>query len=168
MQWLIDIVYDAVTTALGHVWDIKDIVPHDEQIIIGDGSTWTGEQFGVVRGRYPPTVDRGDANDHDFRKVNLTTDGAWHDLDLSNIIPIGTKLVAMRVSFASAPVAFFGIFRTKGATFAYNAATNRTQVSGIFVDADLFVAPDSNRKVEYKFSNGVFVEIYITVKAWWT
>lgn len=167
MQWLIDIVYDAIVAALGHVWDIKDIVPDDQEIIIGDGTIWAGEQFEDALDRYPRFVDRGDPADHDYRTGDLTTDGAWHDMDLSGIVPAGARAVTLRVWLMDNLTAQAFVFRTNGNANAYNAAVVRLQAANTRISQDKIIALDANRVIEYFASNTVWNEYYITVKGWW-
>lgn len=42
-------------------------------------------------------VDRGDSTNWDFVQTDFIQDGVWHDLDLSSIIPEGTRVVHLLV-----------------------------------------------------------------------
>ncbi len=112
--------------------------------------------------------DRGDPASGDFAVGDLTTDGAWHDLDLSAICPANTKAVAIRLEIqddAAPPVAVN--FRKNGNTNAANISVFRTQVAGITLSGDIIVSVDSDRVIEYLASDTTWFLLSITVKGWW-
>lgn len=112
-------------------------------------------------------VDRGDPGPQDFETENFTTDGAWHDLDLSDIIPAGTKAVALRIGIMDNEIGSYIQLRTKGNTFTTNSSGFETQIADIAIAGDFIQHPDSSRLLQYRTINRVFTLIQITVKGWW-
>lgn len=109
-------------------------------------------------------VDRGDPAAVDWDETDLTADGAWHDLDLSSIVPAGAVCVMLRVRLEA---------RVQSLHFRKNGNSNEINTTGVetgggagIMHQDLFVAPDSNAVIEYKLS-GPITSAEITVGGWW-
>lgn len=117
-------------------------------------------------------VDRGDPAAVDWDEGDLTINGAWHDLDLSAIVPDGAVLVLLRVVVVTADNGAIS-FRENGNANAINVATLSSHVPVMSppheqYSADLLVAPSPNRIIEYKATAGWTVDsIDITVGGWW-
>lgn len=112
-------------------------------------------------------IDRGDPAAASFSLVNFTTDGAWHDLDLSAIVPAGAKGVAMSVILVNAAVFKNVMFRKKGNANIWNRSLVTIQVATIPISDDIEVPIDTDRKCEYNFVAGGWVAAFVTVKNWW-
>jgi hypothetical protein len=114
-------------------------------------------------------VDRGDPAAVDFNAGSLTEDSAWHDLDLSSIVPVGAKAVLLRVGIAHGEsIAKTFYIRENGNSNMGNVFTILTNVVGTWIYGDCIVALDSNRKAEYKFDSGGTWYSAVTVGGWWT
>ena len=111
-------------------------------------------------------IDRGDIEANDYLIGDLTADGAWHDLDLSGIIPIGTALCMLLVSLNSSILSKMMKFRTKGDSGAYNAPLVMASVINQTFYTSLVVHPDSDRVVEYMLSDAGIISITIIVQGW--
>jgi len=111
--------------------------------------------------------DRGDPVNQDWNQDDLTFDGAWHDLDLSSIVPVDTKGVVLRVAYQATPLGFYINFRTKGNTNWPNVVECRNVVQGLIRHRDKIVALDSNREIQYKALNATPDLLLITVAGWW-
>ncbi len=61
-------------------------------------------------------VAKADQQSYDFVKADFTTDYAYHDLDLSGIIPVGTVAVFLYGAYKSDSFDAEGSFATKGYT----------------------------------------------------
>lgn len=110
---------------------------------------------------------RGDVSGFDFSIGDLTLDGAWHDLDLSNIVPDGTKAVELWFRAADDIInSTFDLVRN-GDTNKINRASAMIQVANVYTHHNLIVACDSGRIVEYRATNTTWLEISIIVKGWW-
>lgn len=112
-------------------------------------------------------VNRGDPHSQDWDHATLTFDGAWHDLDLSSIVPINTRAVVLRVAWQATLLPFYINFRRKGNVDWPNVAECRNLVSGIVHHVDKTVAVDSNREIQYKAYITAPSMLLITVAGWW-
>lgn len=108
--------------------------------------------------------DEGDTTAVNFALASFTTDGAWHDLDLSRIIPKGVKWVILQVEVKDGAAGSTMLFRKNGNYGAINISSIATQVANVSTYADLMVQVDKDGKIEYKGSNLVFTTINVTVK----
>lgn len=120
----------------------------------------TMEQVGAIT-----YVDRGDPENYDFTKEDLTLDLIWHDLNLSNIVPVGTSLVHLRVKLATPSLAGLQ-FRKKGNTNLINAAVMKVQVANVYYYEDFLVACDSNRIIQYLASDVSWTTLDIIIRGW--
>ena len=111
-------------------------------------------------------VDRGDSVGVDFSVGDLTIDDAWHDLDLSGVIPVNAKAVILRVECNAPAVGERAKFRTKGHSREDNVSIIRTQVAGIGISYDLFIVPDINGVIEYRISTIAYTVFEIVVGGW--
>lgn len=112
-------------------------------------------------------VDRGDPGPFDFFQANFTIDSAWHELDLSAIIPAGPSATLMRF-FVRPPVINMTIeLRERGDANVAAIAVLRTTVGMVWHDALLIVGLDSTRIIEYKITAGVWAGLFAAVNGWW-
>ena len=102
-----------------------------------------------------------------FSLASLTTDGAYHDLDLSLIIPNGTVAVLLRVSLIDDAVGSYILFRKKGDANVHRVMVVRSQVANIWNDADGIMPIGESKKLQYQTSNLTFSDMLIVVKGWW-
>lgn len=112
-------------------------------------------------------VDRGDPAAYDFTKLTLTSDGTWHVMDLSAIVPAGAKAVTLRSDLWNADVGIHLRMRTLGNTNLYNVSSAITQVAGIIIYNDHIIPLDTDRKIEYIMPSTTWIAVNITVKGWW-
>lgn len=112
-------------------------------------------------------VNRGDPAAHDFTLLDFTTDEAWYDLDLSSIVPASAKAVVFQLWMRGNTVNRYAQFRTKGNAFSINSSLLYTQIAAVYKAGDLIVPLNSDRIIQYKFKNIVWVTINLTVKGWW-
>lgn len=111
--------------------------------------------------------DRGDPTAYDFKVTDLFCDDTWRNLDLSAIVPANAKAVALVVRLEDNLVGKRIRFRKKGNTDVYNDSEVRTQVANIPMPADVIVAVDTDRKIQYRTDNTSFTRIDIVIKGWW-
>lgn len=103
-------------------------------------------------------VDRGDPAEVDFTQADLTLDDAWHELDLSAIVPAaGANHLVHLKALATITIAF----REVGNINTINVTPEATGMH-----ADSWVMLDANRKIEYMTSAGMIGTL--TVRGWWT
>ena len=115
----------------------------------------------------PHYHDRGDPSAYDYTLANLTTDGAWHDLDLSSIVPAGATAVNLSIWIKDDLINKGLLFRKNGNTNPYAREELRTQTANIHNTGCVIVVCDANRKIEYAATNVIWTEINITVTGWW-
>lgn len=109
---------------------------------------------------------RGDPAVPDFTIVDFTTDGLWHILDLSAIVPLGVRLVHFNLLLnAAAGNQTFSIMRN-GQAFNNNASTTVAQAVGLTIGQDGWVQPDENGLITYMGLAGPWNGIELTVRGW--
>jgi len=144
MQWLIDIVLEAVA-ALGYATE-----------------TWV-EDKGYLTSTY---VHRGDPDDYDVVEGDMVDDNNWHELDLSAIVPEGAKAVHLVVMTMFGAVGRGLFLRNTSQIQPYNAAYCISTVGSVLQYFDITQSLDVNRKIDYKIEpTNIF--ILITVRGWW-
>lgn len=112
-------------------------------------------------------TNRGDPAIEDFNSGDITDDDAWHDLDLSGIVPAGATAASISVSMLAQQVGLAFSLRRKGNANIYNVAIGFTQVAYGAKGLDLVVPLDGDRKCQYNAANGNWLVLDITVKGWW-
>jgi len=111
-------------------------------------------------------VDRGDPAAFDFTLGNFTTDGGWHDLDLSGIVPAGTIAVDLRVQVQDELNTAAVNFRKKGNVNTVNVLRCSTHYDDDLLDTFGFVFCDVNRKIQYASNDLTFTAINFLVRGW--
>jgi hypothetical protein len=90
----------------------------------------------------------------DYTEASFTQDGAWHDLDLSAVLPAGTKMFWARVVVNADAAGKVFYLRKNGNTGSSDVHAIPTQVAGLTNQADVGpVGVDSSRVVEYMATN---------------
>lgn len=135
----------------------------------GWASDYTGLPFVAEGYKYLSQgfVDRGDPADYDFVSAVLTKDGAWHELDLSSIVPLNAKGVALSVRAANDYIDKTVMFRKHGNVNLVAVSRFANQVARAFYETDCQCPLDDDRKIDYFFTAGGWSIITITVKNWW-
>lgn len=112
-------------------------------------------------------VDRGDPVNYDFFTVNFTRDGAWHELDLSAIVPAGPSAVLIR--FYALPAIILAVIqlRERGDVNTRAIAALRATVVAVWQDGQLIVRLDNTRIIEYQIPAGVWFVVNAVVNGWW-
>ena len=111
-------------------------------------------------------VDRGDPQNLDFTISNFTTDGNWHELDLSSIVPAGATVVHLSLNIKDDTVASWLIFTKNGNSYVANRLIGRTFIANFTTDFEGFCACDVDRKIQYKAIALTWNDINLTVKGW--
>jgi len=107
---------------------------------------------------------------YDFTEVDITQDGAWHDLDLSSIVPVGTKAVTLSIGlYTYADIAETIYFRKKGVLDSVNIARADNTILGRGQVSDVLVGVNSDRKIQYYVTHSVQAigSIQIVIRAWY-
>lgn len=126
---------------------------------------------GVIPSANIPTasvyVDRGNPSADDFTAVSFTTDGNWHDLNLSSIVPAGAKAVAFVLQIKNTATDKSFTLRKKSNTNGYNIATAASYIANVGLAYDLMIGCDTDRIIQYNATNSTWTYILLTVKGWW-
>jgi len=114
---------------------------------------------------------RGDQSAFDFTKNDFTRDAGWHDLDLSSIVPAGTKLIRVKLRLYANNNKHVTQWRRNGYTGASVFIRCYAHQWSVATDSDyeFLIEPDSNRKIEYLAANTAdWNNIDFWVRGWWT
>ncbi len=112
-------------------------------------------------------VDRGDPSSVDFSIGDLTADSAYHDLDLSAIVPAGAKFVLLYVNLKDDAAGKAIHFRKNGNSNQVAIGSCTTQVANVAHRNHIIIPLDAGRIIEYQMSTTVFTQCDIVVTGWW-
>lgn len=147
-----------------------DAQNHSINNLLGIGATpISAAQWGYLGGSsgIDHFVDRGDPAAWDKQVGDFTTDGAYHDLDLSAIVPAGATAVLISGYIQDDAINSYLAFRKNGNAQAKIQAVVRTQVIDNPMDFCFIVACDVNRVIEYVGAAVTFTAINFVVSGWW-
>ena len=122
----------------------------------------------AMKGLIAMYVDRGDPATYDYAKEDLSLDGAWHDLNLSAIVPAGAKAVLFVGHVEGNAVDWEIIFRKKGQTNEINHGGMETLRANIERCRLMICAIDTNRVLQYKADNQAWATLDLGIRGWWT
>lgn len=111
-------------------------------------------------------IDRGDVIGYDFSLPIFTTDGDWHTLSLSAIVPTGAKIVHINLGLESPTSAARAYFRNSAFNSAYNALKSRIQAPNTRYMAEGLITLDANRCLEYELEPTTWTRIDLCVRGW--
>lgn len=130
MQWLIDLIIEAVSDYFGYHF-------------------------------------RGDPTAFDFTIGDLTIDNAWHDLDLSSIIPEGVRAINMITNIRGTAAQVRVAFKRGGQVNDYNMCSIWTQKINVKIGGSFPIAVDENRIMQYKIANATINICGLCIAGWW-
>jgi hypothetical protein len=104
----------------------------------------------------------------DFTQADFPDDDdAWHDLDVSSIVPAGTTLVVFRLAILATEANKKLRIRPKGTSWGNNTAPSlRTQVANLGIDGLMVCPVDSNRYIQYSAQATTWSAINMVVMGW--
>lgn len=111
-------------------------------------------------------VDRGDPAAYDWTVIDFTTDGNWHDLDCSSIVPAGATFILFRLRIRDNLTATEFFLRKKGNSNSINIARILITAINLRIDQSFLVACDANRVVEYGGTVATFTTLDLVVAGW--
>lgn len=115
----------------------------------------------------PCFVDRGDAADEDWLMPPLLADSAWHELDISGVVPLTATCVAFSLITVNANIGEHIAMRTLGNVITNNESFMNSMVA-FMVQGDFFLChPSEDGKVEYWIDAGGWAYVGLTVRGWW-
>jgi hypothetical protein len=94
-------------------------------------------------------------------------DGTTQTLDLSSIIPEGTKAVLIRVEMSDDAANSELMLKQYGYTNNIVCGKALTQVANIPVEQLLIVSVGTDRRLQYRCTNTTWTSIYLTICGWW-
>ena len=151
--WKVTLEYDGPSSNLRTTWE-KQWEP------------W-GAILSTDIGKAPVFVDRGDPADYDYAKEDLTIDGAWHDMNLSAIIPEKAKAVFIIGHLEGNAVDWHIRFRKNGNVNEVAHGGMETLRANVERHRSSVVALDDNRIIEYNVDNQAWTTLDLAVKGWW-
>ena len=123
---------------------------------------WSAEQ-GYLTASF---VDRGDTTLPDWDHLTLTLDNAWHELDLSAIVPANATAVSILCIMNGDAVGRRISLRKSGNANEGNMSIRTTNVANTVGQHDMVVAASANQIIDYKITTGWNILILV-VKGWW-
>lgn len=115
----------------------------------------------------PCYIDRGDPAAFDFEQGVLTADAAWHDLDLSAIVPAGATAVSLRTLIRDNIVNGEIALRSAGRVNSITISTMLTRLANISNEQTITISLPASRIIEYRLTAGVWDRIILAVQGWW-
>jgi len=152
---------------IGYARSIIDDTPVNGELEKAPSSNWAYDHAANKDAHHVVFVDRGNALGYDFPNAALTKDSAWHDLDLSALLPAGAIAAALCLEAQVAVVGGDFVLRKKGNSAAYNVSKISSMVVGLWHTCDVIVFVDANRFAQYFFTLGAYSNANITVKGYW-
>jgi len=113
-------------------------------------------------------VDRGDPATYDFLLADLTTDGSWHDLDLTLFVAKSAKLVLLAGHVEGLAVDWEIMFRKKSNVNEVNHGGMETIRSGVERHRSVMVAINRDQIIQYKADDEAWDTLSLTVRGWWS
>ena len=109
-----------------------------------------------------------DAVAYDKVVGDFVKDSAWHDLDLSAIVPAGAIAVLVQWGMRNSDAGVIIQLRRNGSANAIETAFASSIVANIYSPYQLRVPCDSNRIIEYYITNtGTWVYLSMIILGWW-
>jgi len=110
-------------------------------------------------------IHRDEPDGFDFTLTNFTRNAAWHTLDLSSIIPVGTVGVNIFCRIDTASTNQHITFRKEAAATSYNNVSAQIESGNNKVVINALIACTVARTIQYKASTNL-TEINFTVCDW--
>lgn len=114
----------------------------------------------------PVYINRGDPDEWDFVLGDFIRDYQWHDLDLSTIVPEGTKLVHFRLHTSASTAHKSIAFKHPDCTYSKNCMILFSQVPQITTTEDFWCAVNAARCVKYRAASEGFTALNLLIRGW--
>lgn len=115
-------------------------------------------------------VDRGDPHLPDYTLDDVSVDGSWHELDISEIVPTAAKAVLFTSYLRTDSLDGFFKIRRHGNSDEQNSSTLLTEAANVLNWADLASPIDTDRKIDYQFPSfylATVTDFKLVIKGWW-
>jgi len=127
----------------------------------------TLENSGTYTGGGNRYVKRpGNISSYDLTETGMTTDGNWHEWDISSVVPEGARRVHISALFRDDAVGKALGFRKNG-DGSYDPTYRYTQVADADYGCDYIVPVDDAGIIEYYASNTTWTSIDLKIRGWW-
>jgi len=117
----------------------------------------------------PPSsalVIRPQYTSEDFTLPDFDNNNAWHDLDLSGIVPDKAYAVVANLRIGATASSESTRWRTKGSTTEFGAVKAGTYPVGSIRWHQLIIACDSDRIIQYRNTPGSWTYLDFNVYGW--
>jgi len=112
-------------------------------------------------------VDRGDNTSYDFMSGDFIKDNAWHEFDVSGIVPANAKAVLFATMvLCTATMKSFAIKKADN-HYNINKSFVFSTVAGVLQSADWVCPIGPDGKLKYFVSPATWSTINLTIKGWW-
>ena len=114
-------------------------------------------------------IDRGDPAAADFAIGAFTIDGAYHDLDLSAVVPTNARWVYVKIVLLNNADGVNIALRTKSNSNTGNTLTQNTQNANftVYLDGFIYIDPANPQTIQYNVVNvGVWTTVSLIVRGW--
>jgi len=111
-------------------------------------------------------VDRGDPVDYDKTVGDFVKDAAWHDWDLSAIVPSGARAVLIRLVGEASSAGTCMRLRKDGNAYSTNSAYLYASAANITYGGDYIVPCSAGRVIEYYVANANWTALNALVAGW--
>ena len=115
----------------------------------------------------PVFIDRGNPAARDMGFFNFTIDGAWHDVDLSGVVPVGATGVCLAVEIKANTADVLIDWRKKDNVNTINKSRVLTYLANVETSNDCTLAVNSDRVVQYRVIGAGVTDLSMVVKNWW-
>lgn len=158
-------------------WDGADSKTLKDGLTVGTGANNLVQLDGSIK---MPAVDGSeltdlsgrmvfrddDSSSADWTESTLTTDGDWHDLDCSSIVPAGATAILFKVIIMDNTANAAMNLKKKGNTYSTEGGQAYVPAYNRYAAGHYIIQCDSDRKIEYDFSNLTWTRIRIQVMGW--
>lgn len=103
----------------------------------------------------------------EFELTGLIEDDAWHDLDLSALLPPSAVSVIMSIEFAASSAGVDIKFRKNGLSNVFDSQQLRNQVANIIIKTQMVVNCDTSRVIEYILDSPNTTIVNIAITGWY-
>jgi len=123
----------------------------------------------VILKLIPPSsalVIRPQYTSEDFTLPDFNNDNAWHDLDLSGIVPDKAYAVVVNLRLRAIGATESTRWRTKGSTTEIGAVKAGTPPVSSYRWHQLIIACNSDRVIQYRNSAGAWTAVDFNIYGW--
>ncbi len=111
--------------------------------------------------------DRGSYAIGEVRQIgDFTADGAWHELDLSDVIDQHAKAAEIRIKASATAINKTIRLRPHGTTSTWHTCILNTQIANVLINSTVAIGVDLDGKIDYEI-DPAFTLLGFIVRGWW-